>query len=132
MALEADNCGNLTARLSIMTAFEGDQEIEFYMNDSKGIIKHTKLLYQGTDAIELNKDQCQELLGLLNFPHPAKTETKMAGLDGVDYMLTLYKNDNEKTYSWWCTAPRGWEDVVTATNKLLSMVGCKEKVELEE
>jgi len=45
-------------------------------------------------------------------------------------MNNVFALRTEKTWSWWCDAPKGWEDVVKATNALLRAARLNDRVRI--
>lgn len=115
--------GELLARLSILTAFEGSEGIECYRREKAGAVRYFRYAINDNNQIDrlhpLEPRQFRALQKALDFPDPVLQGEKMQGCDGVTYELTLYQNGMRKIYSWWCDAPKGWESVVKATNALL-------------
>ena len=124
--------GVLLARLSILTTFEGSEEIECYRREKAGVMRYFRYTINDNDQIDtlypLEPQQFRALQKVLDFPDPVMRGEKMLGCDGVTYELTLYQNGMRKMYSWWCDAPKGWEPVVKATNALLKAAKVNRRV----
>jgi len=126
--------GELLARLSILTAFEGSEEIECYRRGKAGAVRYFRYVINDNHPIDtlyaLQPRPFRALQKVLDFPDPVMQGEKMLGCDGVTYELTLHQNGIRKTYSWWCDAPKGWEPVVKACNVLLKAARVNHRVRI--
>lgn len=128
--------GQMLARLTIMAAFQGCEDIEFYCQDGKGAVRYFRYTDGQTDEYEQiftqDKKGCRKLQAVLDFPEPIMEGEEMLGCDGVTYTLTLFKNGTKMTWSWWCDAPKGWEAVVKASNALLKAAKVNDRVRIRQ